>query len=447
MAGTERAMPHNVDAEKGVLGAMLLNRDAAGLALEKLVPDDFYRDSHKLIYEAMLAISHNPDQDKRHISLNSVYDHMERVKTLDKLSDISELTSLTDVISNLFDVRQDIAIVREKSELRNLISASIDMMSAAYDAELDAREIIDKAEQRILEISSRNSHEGITPTQSIVMEAVDKIQEMVSSDKGITGLETQFTDLNNMTHGLQDSDFILVAARPSMGKTAFTLNIAAELAIEKELPVVFFSLEMSAVQLMLRIISSGAGINLQDLHGRDTEEGLWERLTAYANKVYNAPLYIDDTPGMSVLDIRAKARRLKAEKGLKCVMIDYLQLMQGRSSKEGRQQEVSEISRSLKQLARELNIPVITLSQLNRSVESRQEKRPMLSDLRESGSLEQDADIVMFLYRDDYYNEKSEIAGITEVIISKHRNGPVGTVRLGFNKQFTRFENLDLFHK
>ena len=308
----------------------------------------------------------------------------------------------------------------------------------------DADSIMHKAEKMILEIASNRKTGDFTPINQIVIDTFSKIENLYESKGGLTGLSTGFKDLDKLTAGLQPSDLILVAARPSMGKTAFTLNIASHVALKENKPVAFFSLEMSKEQLMQRMLCAEGLVESQRLRVGDLDEQDWQKLIAAADKFSKAPLYIDDTPGISIMELRSKARRLQQEKGLSLVLIDYLQLMQGRANKNGdnRQQEISEISRSLKSLARELNVPVIALSQLSRSVESRQIKKPMLSDLRESGSLEQDADIVMFLYREDYYNAETENKNITDVIVAKHRNGPVDTVQLFFHKEFTKFADL-----
>ena len=313
-----------------------------------------------------------------------------------------------------------------------------------YEDSEDADTIMDKAEKMILEIAANRKTSDFTPIKQIVIDTFSKIEGLYESKGGLTGLSTGFKDLDRLTTGLQPSDLILVAARPSMGKTAFTLNIASHVAIKENKPVAFFSLEMSKEQLMQRMLCAEGLIESQRLRVGDLDEQDWQKLIAAADKFSKAPLYIDDTPGISIMELRSKARRLQQEKGLSLILIDYLQLMQGRNNKgsDNRQQEISEISRSLKSLARELNVPVIALSQLSRSVESRQIKKPMLSDLRESGSLEQDADIVMFLYREDYYNAETENKNITDVIIAKHRNGPVDSIQLFFHKQFTKFADL-----
>ncbi|MDD3158921.1 replicative DNA helicase, partial [Anaeromusa sp.] len=328
--------------------------------------------------------------------------------------------------------------------LRQLIQTSTKIAALGYEGSEEVSQIVDQAEKMILEVSNRRIGGDFTPIKSIVLDAFGKIEQLYESRGGITGLATGFKDLDRLTSGLQKSDLILVAARPSMGKTAFTLNIASNVAIREKKAVAFFSLEMSKEQLVQRMLCAEASIDSQKLRIGELEDDDWTKLINAADRLSGAPIFIDDTAGISVLEMRSKARRLKVEHDLSLIIIDYLQLMQGSGGKggENRQQEISEISRSLKGLARELGVPVVALSQLSRSVESRQVKKPMLSDLRESGSLEQDADIVAFLYREDYYNPDTENKNITEIIVAKHRNGPVDSVQLFFHKQFTRFADL-----
>jgi replicative DNA helicase len=336
-------------------------------------------------------------------------------------------------------------IVEEKALLRQLINAATEIAGLGYEDTEEVSSILDTAEKRILGVSNRKLGQDFTPIKSIIFDAFNKIEVLYANKGGITGLSTGFKDLDRLTSGLQPSDLILIAARPSMGKTAFVLNIAQHIGIREKKAVAFFSLEMSKEQLVQRMLCAEAAIDSQRLRIGELEDNDWKKLVYAADRLSAAPIFIDDTAGISVVEMRAKARRLKIEHDLELIIIDYLQLMQGNStgrSGENRQQEISEISRSLKSLARELNVPVIALSQLSRSVESRQVKKPMLSDLRESGSLEQDADIVSFLYRDDYYNPDTDQKNITEVILAKHRNGPVDTVKLFFHKQFTKFADL-----
>ena len=436
----ERMPPASVEAEQAVLGAMLLKPDAVTTAAEELTADDFYRETHRLIFEAMMDLKERTEP----IDLVTLTEQLKKADKLTKIGGIPALSLIANSVPTAANVQYHARIVREKAQLRSLIHAATEIAGAAYEDAEDVEDIMDSAEKRILEVASGKRSKDFVPLQDILLNTLEQIEARYSNKGSITGLPTGFTELDHLTAGLQKSDLILVAARPSMGKTAFTLNIAAHVVLRAKEPVAFFSLEMSKEQLVQRLICSEGRIDSQRLRVGELEEKEWGDLIDTANRLSAAPLYIDDTPGITVMELRSKARRLKAEHGLSLIVIDYLQLMQGRASKSGdnRQQEISEISRSLKALARELNVPVIALSQLSRSVESRQIKRPMLSDLRESGSLEQDADIVMFLYREDYYDPETENKNITEVIIAKHRNGPVDTVDLTFLKQFTKFGNL-----
>ena len=436
----ERMPPASVEAEQAVLGAMLLKPDAVTTAAEELTADDFYRETHRLIFEAMMDLKERTEP----IDLVTLTEQLKKADKLTKIGGIPALSLIANSVPTAANVQYHARIVREKAQLRSLIHAATEIAGAAYEDAEDVEDIMDSAEKRILEVASGKRSKDFVPLQDILLNTLEQIEARYSNKGSITGLPTGFTELDHLTAGLQKSDLILVAARPSMGKTAFTLNIAAHVVLRAKEPVAFFSLEMSKEQLVQRLICSEGRIDSQRLRVGELEDKEWGDLIDTANRLSAAPLYIDDTPGITVMELRSKARRLKAEQGLSLIIIDYLQLMQGRTSKSGdnRQQEISEISRSLKALARELNVPVVALSQLSRSVESRQIKRPMLSDLRESGSLEQDADIVMFLYREDYYDPETENKNITEVIIAKHRNGPVDTVELTFLKQFTKFGNL-----
>ena len=436
----ERMPPASVEAEQAVLGAMLLKPEAVTTAAEELSADDFYRETHRLIYEAMMELKDRTEP----VDLVTLTEQLKKADKLAKIGGIPALSLIANSVPTAANVHYHARIVHEKAQLRSLISAATEIAGAAYESADEVEDIMDNAEKRILAVSSGKRSKDFVPLQEILLDTLEQIDARYNNKGSITGLPTGFTELDHLTAGLQKSDLILVAARPSMGKTAFTLNIAAHVVLRAREPVAFFSLEMSKEQLVQRLLCSEGRIDSQRLRVGELEEKEWGDLIDTANRLSAAPLYIDDTPGITVMELRSKARRLKAEHGLSLIVIDYLQLMQGRASKSGdnRQQEISEISRSLKALARELNVPVIALSQLSRSVESRQIKRPMLSDLRESGSLEQDADIVMFLYREDYYDPETENKNITEVIIAKHRNGPVDTVDLTFLKQFTKFGNL-----
>ena len=436
----DRMPPASIEAEQAVLGAMLLKPDAVTTAAEELSADDFYRETHRLIFEAMMELKERTEP----VDLVTLTEQLKKADKLAKIGGIPALSLIANSVPTAANVHYHARIVHEKAQLRSLINAATEIAGAAYESADEVEDIMDSAEKRILQVASGKRSKDFVPLQDILLDTLEQIDLLYNNKGSITGLPTGFTELDHLTAGLQKSDLILVAARPSMGKTAFTLNIAAHVVLRAKEPVAFFSLEMSKEQLVQRLLCSEGRIDSQRLRVGELEEKEWGDLIDTANRLSAAPLYIDDTPGITVMELRSKARRLKAEHGLSLIVIDYLQLMQGRASKSGdnRQQEISEISRSLKALARELNVPVIALSQLSRSVESRQIKRPMLSDLRESGSLEQDADIVMFLYREDYYDPETENKNITEVIIAKHRNGPVDTVDLTFLKQFTKFGNL-----
>lgn len=436
----DRVPPQNVEAEQSVLGAMLIEREAISRVAEILRPEDFYREAHRLIYNAIVELYNKNEA----ADLITITEQLKKADKLDAVGGISYISSLANSIPTAANVHYHAKIIEEKALLRQLINAATRIAGMGYEANNEIVAILDEAEKIILGVSNRKVTGTFSPVKNIIMEAFDKIEQLYASKGGITGLSTGFKDLDRLTAGLQPSDLILIAARPSMGKTAFVLNIARNVAVRDKRPVAFFSLEMSKEQLVQRLLCSEAPIDAQRLRIGDLKDDDWKRLVQAAEKLSSAPLYIDDTPGITVAEMRAKARRLKVEHNLGLVVIDYLQLMSGQSGSgrsENRQQEISEISRSLKSLARELSVPVIALSQLSRGVESRQSKKPMLSDLRESGSLEQDADIVAFLYREDYYNPETESKNLAEVIIAKHRNGPVDTIVLNFQKQFTKFSD------
>lgn len=437
----DRIPPQNIEAEQAVLGAMLIEREAISKVVEMLRPEDCYREAHRLIYNAMLELFNKNDA----VDMVTVIEFLRKADKLEGAGGISYITSLANSVPTAANVLYHAKIVEEKALLRQLINAATNIASSGYEASEEVESILDTAEKTILAVSSRKSGGDFTPIKSIIFDAFSKIESLYASKGSITGLSTGFKDLDKLTSGLQPSDLILIAARPSMGKTAFVLNIAQHIGVKEKQAVALFSLEMSKEQLVQRMLCAESTIDSQRLRIGQLEDGDWKKLIDGADRLSSAPIFIDDTSGITVMEMRSKCRRLKIEHDLKLIIIDYLQLMQGSSKKggsENRQQEISEISRALKGLAREIGVPVIALSQLSRSVESRQVKKPMLSDLRESGSLEQDADIVAFLYRDDYYNPDSEQKNITEVIIAKHRNGPVDTVQLFFHKQFTKFSDL-----
>lgn len=444
----DRVPPQNIEAEQSVLGAMLIEKEAIPKVIEILRDTDFYREAHRVIFNAMLELYNKNEA----VDMITVTEILKRDNKLEDVGGIAYVTSLANAVPTAANVTYHASIIEEKSILRQLVSVSTQIASMGYEANDDVKNIIDSAESKILEISNRKKTADFTPINEIVLDSFKSIEALMGNKNGLTGLPTGFEDLDNLTSGLHGSDFIILAARPSMGKTAFALNVVQNVAIRAAKKVggapktvAFFSLEMSKEQLVQRMLCAEANIDSQRLRIGELRDEDWAMLINTADTLSSANIYIDDTAGITAMDMRSRARRLKAEHGLDLIVVDYLQLMQGSGKKNNngdRQQEVSEISRSLKALARELDVPVIALSQLSRSVEARQVKRPMLSDLRESGSLEQDADIVAFLYREDYYNPETENKNITELIIAKHRNGPVDTVNLFFHKQYTKFVGL-----
>ena len=441
-----RIPPHNLDAEKAVLGALLTNGSNSGAVVDTvtsiLKSEDFYRDAHRIIYDAILEIVHaNKTAD-----FITVGEELDRRKRLDAVGGLAYITSLANE-SVSYNVEEHAKIISEKAQLRRLIDAGNKIVGMTYAGEDEPTAILNKAEQMVLDVSGQTQSESsFAPIGEVVLSNLDKLNALQQHDGAITGVPTGFKDVDHVFNGLQKSDLILVAARPAMGKTAFTLNIAQNVTMLYDKTVAFFSLEMGKEQLVGRILSSVAGVSSEKLRRANMDPTDWEKVIAAADRMSKSKLFIDDTPGLTVQDMRSKLRRLKVEHGLDLVIVDYIQLMQGRNSGKGsenRQQEVSEISRNLKLIAREFNVPLIALSQLSRSVESRPDKRPVLSDLRESGSLEQDADIVIFLYRDKYYDENSEKGDNAEVLIRKHRNGSVGTVELRFIGELIQFKDVE----
>lgn len=436
----ERVPPQNIEAEQAVLGAMMIDKEAISKATEILREQDFYRQDHRVIFRVIVDLFNNSQA----VDMVTIAEALKREGKLEDVGGVQFITYLANAVPTAANVSYHARIVEETGLVRQLINVATEIAGAGYEGTEDVNSLLDSAEQRILAVSERKMTRDFAPIKDVVMTAVDRIDELYNKKGGITGLATGFIDFDRLTSGLQPSDLILIAARPSMGKTALVLNMAQNIAIREKKTVAFFSLEMSKEQLVQRMLCAEASIDSSRLKIGELEDQDWEKLIWAADSLSRASIFIDDTPGITVLEMRAKARRLKVEHDLQLIVIDYLQLMQGsgRRNSENRQQELSDISRSLKALARELNVPVVALSQLSRSVESRQVKRPMLSDLRESGALEQDADLVAFLYREDYYDKDTENKNITELIIAKHRNGPVDTIRLFFHKQFTRFANL-----
>lgn len=434
----DRLPPHNQEAEQAVLGAILIEPSVLASVSERLKAEDFYRQAHQRLFQVMVDLS----EKGMPVDVVTLTAELQDRKLLDEIGGVSYLTELTSVIPTAANVVYYAKIVEEKALLRRLIQTATQIAMNGYSGGEEVDEIIDAAERQILEIGQRQIRGGFVPIRDVLMETYQQIEQLHYNQDGLRGIATGFVDLDRMTSGFQKSDLIIIAARPSMGKTAFALNVAQNVAMRTGETVAIFNLEMSASQLVTRMIAAEGNIDAQVFRTGQLQEEDWEKVTMAMSSLSEAPIFIDDTPGVSVYDIRAKLRRLQSEHGLGLVIIDYLQLISGRGG-DSRQQEISEISRSLKLMARELNVPVISLSQLSRAVEQRQDKRPMLSDLRESGSIEQDADIVAFLYRDDYYNEDSEKKNIAEVIIGKQRNGPVGKVELLFLKNYNKFLSLE----
>jgi replicative DNA helicase len=430
--------PQNLEAEQSVLGGILLDNMAINSVLEILVTDDFYSEAHRKIFTAILELSEKSEPSDL-ITLSSI---LRDKKHLEGIGGESYLASLVDRVPSAANISYYSKIVKEKSILRRLIGAATEILNKSYDSNSDIDSVLDESEHTIFEISENKVKPSFFPIKEIIKDSFKTIESLYERKALITGVSTGYKKVDEITSGFQNSDLIIIAGRPSMGKTALAINIAQYASIENETPVAIFSLEMSKEQLAFRLLASEARVDSQRLRKGFVGEVDWPKLTTAAGRLSEAPIYIDDTPAISVLEMKAKARRLKAEKGLGLVILDYLQLMRGRGP--SREQEISEISRSLKSLAKELEVPVVALSQLNRQVEARSDRRPQLADLRESGAIEQDADVIMFIYRDEVYNksEDNPEKGLAEVIIGKQRNGPTGFVKLSFLKEYTRFENL-----
>lgn len=430
--------PQSIEAEQSVLGSMILDKDVISLVTEILRKEDFYRDDHKEIFDAIIELFDRGEP----IDLITLTDSLKKRGTIDSIGGIEYITNIITAVPTTESAKHYAKIIEEKSILRKLIKISSEMLNLGYEATDDVSAIIDKAEKSIFDLLQKRNSNGFTHIKDVLVSTFDRLEQLYNNKGNLTGIPTGFIDLDQKTSGLQNSDLILVAARPAMGKTSFVLNIAQFAAVHTKTPVAIFSLEMSRDQLVNRMLSSEVMVESQKMRSGDLEDDDWEKLAKSMGPLSESPIYIDDTPGISMTELRAKCRRLKLEKNLGLIIIDYLQLMSGSKKSESRQQEISEISRSLKILAKEINVPVITLSQLSRAPEARADHTPILSDLRESGAIEQDADIVMFLYRDDYYNPESEKKNIAEVIIAKHRNGSTGTIELRWLGEYTKFGNL-----
>lgn len=434
-----RVPPYAEEAEVSILGAMMLAKESITTAVEILKREDFYFDAHREIFDAIIKLyNQNEPAD-----LITVASQLEKRKTLDKVGGSTYLAKLTASVGAIANTEDYCRIVKEKSTLRSLIKAGDEIVADAYEDKDDVDAIIEKAEKKIFDITQGAHQKGLVSVEDVLLETYSQIEHRAKNPGELTGLPTGFIDLDNKLSGLQKSDLILLAARPSMGKTALMVNIATNAALKEKASVAVFSLEMSRQQLSQRMIASTSHVDLMKIISGDISEEEWVRIIEAMHHLSKMNMEIDDTAGISPLEIKAKCRRMKAEKGLDLVVIDYLQLMEMGGRTENRQQEISAISRALKGLAKELDVPVIALSQLSRAPETRQDHRPILSDLRESGAIEQDADVVMFLYRDEYYHEDSDKVNIGEVIIAKHRNGPTGTIELVFRKEFTKFLNID----
>ena len=436
--------PHDIDAEQAVIGSMLTDKDALIDAVEVLKPDDFYRQDNKTIYEAMLNLFGKSEP----VDIITVKAELMSLGKLDAVGGLEYLASLPDRVPTTANVNKYIKIVQEKAVLRNLIKASNEIIELGYSETEEVDSVMDTAEKRIFEISQGKSQKGYSEIKDVLVDSFAEIEKRYNQKQPVTGIPTGFADLDYKTAGLHNSDLILIAARPAMGKSALALNIATNAALQSKTPVAIFNLEMSKNQLANRMLCSEAMVDSSKIRTGKMEEDDWVKLATALGPLSEAPIYIDDTAGISITEIRARCRKLKMEKNIGLVVIDYLQLIQASGRRNGsREQEISEISRSLKILAKELDIPVIAISQLSRAAEGRSDHRPMLSDLRESGAIEQDADIVMFLYRDDYYNPDSEKKNIAELSLAKHRSGSTGTVELLWLGNYTKFVNIEKYRE
>ena len=421
-----RIPPHSVEAEQSVLGSILLDKEAMISVSETLVPEDFYKEAHKVIYESMLKLYNSQSE----IDLITLTDELRDQGYLDDIGGIAYITSLSTVVPTTSNIKYYVNIVKEKSISRQLISAANDIINLGYDGSAKVEYVLENAEKKIFDISQERATNDFQPINQVISEALSMLEKLYEEKNDVTGLTTGFRDLNKKINGLQRSDLLLIAARPAMGKTAFALNLVQNAALKGDASVAVFSLEMSKEQLVQRMIASQSTVELKKIKTGTLADNDWPRITDGMAILSGAKIHIDDTPGIKISELRSKCRKLKIEKGLDLVLIYYLQLMEGEGQNESRQQEIAKISRSLKILAKELDCPVVALSQLSRAPEQRADHRPMLSDLRESGSIEQDADIVMFLYRDEYYNPDTEKKNIGEVIVAKNRHGETGTVEL-----------------
>lgn len=436
--------PQSLEAEQSVLGAMLIQREAISKAVDLIRTEDFYRESHRKIFGVIVGLFEKGQE----ADLITVSEALKATASLEQVGGLAYLTELTGLVPTAAHVEYYAKIVAEKALLRNIITVSTEIAAQAYEPGQEAQELLDDAERQVFTLGQRQGSTPFLPLKEILFETLENLEQNYGKN-GVTGIPTGFRDLDHMLSGLQPSDLVVIAARPSMGKTMLCLNMARNVALNHNLPVVIFSLEMSREQLAMRMLCSEALVNSQSLRNGTAADEDWQRLSSALGRLGSAPIFIDDSPLLTVLELRARARRLKAEHQLGMIIIDYLQLMDARGSRqENRQQEISTISRSLKALARELKVPILALSQLSRAVEARQDKRPMLSDLRESGAIEQDADVVGFIYREDYYNLNAapEDQNVAEIVIAKQRNGPTGMIKLSFRREYGRFFDVDHRH-
>ena len=441
MEAVGKVPPHDIQAEQAVLGSMLLDKDAVIDAIEVLREDSFYREDNKMIFSAILSLYAKNEP----IDLITVKSELTENGNFDKVGGLEYLSSLPDKVPTTANVDRYIKIVEEKALTRNLIQTANELISLGYDETEDVDDILELAEKKVFDLSQNKSTKGYSSIKDVLVSSFAELEKLYNQKGRISGITTGFADLDRQTSGLHNSDLVIVAARPAMGKSAFAINIATNAALKGKVPVAIFNLEMSKEQVVNRILCSEAMVDSNKVRTGQIEDNDWMKLASASGILSEAPIYIDDTPGISIMEIRAKCRKLKMEKDIGLIVIDYLQLIQGSSNKRNasREQEISEISRSLKILAKELDVPVIALSQLSRAAEQRKDDhRPMLSDLRESGAIEQDADIVMFIYREDYYNPETENKNVAEIILAKHRGGSTGTVNLAWLPNYTKFANL-----
>ena len=442
MADEVRIPPQNIEAEKAVLGAMMLSDEAIGTALEHLDSFYFYETRHQKLYDGIRDLY----ADRRQVDLITLTDYLKNKGLYEAIGGKSYLMEIADFVPTAANAKYYIDIIKEKGIQRQLIKNSTEIISKSYGVDVDVDELVDTAEQLIFQIATAKQKQQAVPVKDLVKAAIENIDALYQRKEAITGVATGFVDFDKMTSGLQKSDLIIIAGRPSMGKSAFAVSIGENAAIDKKVPVAIFSLEMSKEQLVQRMLCSQAMVDANKVRTGMLSPSDWPHLTKAAGKLSSVPIFIDDTPAISVLELRTKARRLKAQHDIGLIIVDYLQLMNTSSKGESRQQEISEISRSLKALARELRVPLIAISQLSRAVESRQDHRPQLSDLRESGAIEQDADVVVLLMREEYYVPTEENRGVAEAIIAKQRNGPTGSVKMKFFKEYIKFANLEMAH-